>query len=318
MSEPSLAIVIRTAGERTVGACHELIARQALGVPIEIVSERPFEAALARTYEIGLDLSRDWTMTLDGDVLVRKGAIDALIEAAATVPDHYAQVEGRIFDKLLGTYRHAGHRLYRTRLLERARKFIPKPGEEIRPEFSTLRKLALNGFPSRRIGAVVGIHDFEQYYGDLLRKSFVHGNKHREFAQVFVERARSHIADDADYLVLLRGYWKGLDNTGPVHIDRASMKDAPSMLAAMGLTEKPPMDADILDFDFIEAVLAGAALPDDQYPYDLNVNGEWGPEGSPATSSQAAAHQLGKSAGLLQRWVARLQSGSQKRGTKAQ
>ncbi|MCX5578950.1 hypothetical protein [Kaistia terrae] len=317
MTEPSLAIVIRTAGERTVSACHELIARQALGIPIEIVSERPFEAALAKTYEIGLDLSRDWTMTLDGDVLLRKGALGALIEAAATVPDHYAQIEGRIFDKLLGTYRHAGHRLYRTRLLEKARAFIPRPGDEIRPEFSTLRKLALSGFPSRRIGAVVGIHDFEQYYGDLLRKSFVHGNKHREFARTFIERARSHVADDADYLVLLRGYWKGLDNTDPVHIDRASIKDTEAILSAMGLTEKDTVASGILDFDFIEAVLAGTALPDDRYPYDLHVNGEWGPEGANAFSSPPP-HEKGQLAGLLERLTARLRSGSRKSIGKAQ
>jgi hypothetical protein len=299
MSELSLAIIIRTAGERTVEACRDLIARQAGAIPIEIVAERPFEAALARTYEIGLDLGRDWTMTLDGDVLLRRGALDAFLAAAARVPEKYAQVEGRIYDKLLGTYRQAGHRLYRTRVLERARDFIPAPGTEIRPEFSVLRQLALSGSPSRRMATVVGIHDYEQYYADLLRKAFVHGNKHREFAAWFTERARARVAQDADFLVLLRGYWKGLENSDPVFIDRSSMKEAGAILAAMGLEEKEPLATGAIDFDQVEQALTELPLPPDRFPYDLQTDGQWGPvieeEVETAKAGEASSPSAAKS-----------------------
>jgi hypothetical protein len=284
----SLAIIIRTAGERTVGACWELAAQQAEGITIEVIKESPFEAALQKTYEIGIGLGRPWTMTLDGDVLLRAGALSAFLAAAEALPDDYVQVEGRVHDNFFGSYRHAGHRIYRTSLLPEALKLVPLPGEQIRPEFSIIHRLALLGLRSRRLSLVMGVHDHEQFYRDVYRKAFVHGKKHPEFAAKLVTRARSKVADDPDFLVFLRGLWNGLEHSGPVSIDVKKFGNIDSMLSEMSLAEKTPAESGQIGFETVERILSKGGRVKTFPPYDLLVTGEWGPRGRDETPGSRA------------------------------
>jgi hypothetical protein len=205
MFNHKLIVVIRTVGERTFEACKALVVKQVPEELVYVVSEQPFELTLRRCYQIGIDSEAEWMMTLDADVLLREGAIEAFLSEAERLPPHYLQLEGLMFDKLSGIYRNVGHRMYRTQYLKTALQYIPANRTEIRPEDATLKKMGAIGFPSLIIPTVFGVHDYEQYYGDIYRKAFVHANKHSDKLTLFIERWKAHSPHDRDYLIAIRG-----------------------------------------------------------------------------------------------------------------
>ncbi len=266
-SAPDLVVVVRTAGERTAAICRALLLRQLPAGHLHLVDERPLEAALRRCYQIGIDSGAEWMMTVDADVLGRAGAVPDLLRRAIRMPQRYVQVEGRIRDKLRGGYREAGHRVYRTRYLSRALAALPRDGAEIRPEFATLERLSRQGYPSLKCGIRFGIHDYEQYYRDLYRKAFVHGQKHPHWTLEVLPRWKAQADHDPDFAIAMRGYCDGLQSATPARIDaRRYADDAARAMHQLGLAEKAPLDDDPETLAAIEALQAVvlATAPDDE------------------------------------------------------
>jgi hypothetical protein len=233
-------VVVRSANERTTSVATQLACAQLQpDHDISVIAEVPFEAALRATYTIALDVGKKWTMALDADILLAPDAIAELIRAAELMPPHYVQVQGRIWDKIIGTYRPAGPRIYRTELLKLALEYVPEAGSEIRPESYVLEQMGKLGFPSRRVSPILGLHDFEQYYRDLYRKSFVHAKKHLVFLPNILQRCSYHLGGDQDFLVILKGLWDGLMYRGSVSIDSTRYLDSfHRAQAELGLEEK--------------------------------------------------------------------------------
>jgi hypothetical protein len=99
------------------------------------------------------------------------------------------------------------------------------------------------GYAHRHVGIVVGLHDFEQSYADLYRKSVVHSRKMVPFIAELVQRCAERLHDDPDFLVILKGLWDGLTLRGSVAIDKRVYLEAGSKaLSELGLAEKPPID----------------------------------------------------------------------------
>ena len=254
-----LAVIVRTAGERTFPACSALLRSEIAGVCIDVASERPFEATLRRSYEIGIARNTKWTMTLDADVLVRAGALRTFIQEAERLPEHFLQIEGLVHDKLTGLFRKAGHRIYRTRHLRKALEALPAPGLEARPEYATLQRMQECGFPSREINLVVGIHDYEQFYGDIYRKAFVHANKHQVWLAEMVNRWRKNAASDPDFRIALRGLCDGLMSTGVASLDtRKHSAAAAAALRDLTMKEKDPLPEDFPAGSYTDSALREA------------------------------------------------------------
>jgi hypothetical protein len=184
-------------------------------------------------------------LTLDADVVLRPGAVAELLAAASRLPEHVAQIEGLVHDKLSGLFRGAGHRIYRVAYLNEALGLVPPDGAEIRPEHATLKRLAQSGKPSSTCEVVVGLHDHGQYYGDLYRKSFVHGQKHRSWISSLVPWWQSRAEGDPDYRVVLRGYLDGYLSPERARTDAGALEtESAECLRAMGLEEKGAMNAE--------------------------------------------------------------------------
>jgi hypothetical protein len=259
-------LVIRSAGERTASVCKRLAQLQGIrDKDITVVREVPFEAALRATYLTGLNAGKKWTATLDADVLLAEDSIAALLWDAEQMPSSYAQIEGRIFDKVTGIYRQAGHRIYRTSCLSFALEKIPALGTEIRPEFFVLQQLGQSGSPSRRVERLVGLHDFEQYYGDLYRKALLHSKKHASFVPRFLERCAMHMQADLDFAVILKGIQDGLLYSGSMAIDRRQFSDSVvgSALSELDLKEKREITDEAA---FVEGFASMFRLIRAQYP----------------------------------------------------
>jgi hypothetical protein len=237
-------LVVRASGERTQSVSMQLARLQVPpGTGASLVSEVPFESALRATYEEGIRAARQWTITLDADVLPGDGGILRLLEDALKMPSHFFELRGRIYDKVTGAYRPAGHHIYRTELLPRALRRIPKPGSQLQPEYFTVLQMWQMGHPCRQVGAVVGLHDFEQSYCDLYRKAIVHSRKMSFRIAELIGRCAERLHDDADFLVILKGLWDGLMTREALAIDRRQFAErALQALRELGLQEKASLE----------------------------------------------------------------------------
>src|SRR5262245_45960159 len=97
-----VTVVIRNAGERTLELCRQLVCEQVPIANVFVINEYPFEKAARRSYEIGIELGRPWTLFLDADILLRRNAVQTLRNWALTAGDRALYVQGSIVDKIFG------------------------------------------------------------------------------------------------------------------------------------------------------------------------------------------------------------------------
>ncbi len=210
-------IVIRSVGERTVAKCQSLIIDQGVSPEdIEVICESPFSKALLTSYEVGIKRGKKWTLCVDGDLLLKSKAIEKMVSIIESTNDRVFEVQGFIVDKLFGGPRAGGIHLYRTALLPIAKDKLSNISNAIRPEANTLREMEKAGYPFLVVPYIVGVHDFEQSYKDIYRKSFVYGRKHKAYYQMFIERWSRLSRKDDDYLVALEGLERGYHFEGEI------------------------------------------------------------------------------------------------------
>ena len=213
-------IVIRSVGERTESLCRSLIHEQ--GCPVDsifIVRKAPFSEALRESFSIGLRENKSWTFCVDADLLLRSGSVDKMIGYFEELPDNVCEVQGFILDKFFGGPRVGGVHVYRTSLLKDVINSIPDEGENIRPEAHTLKVMHSKGFPYVVVPYIVGLHDFEQNYSDIVRKTLVYSKKHIEYASLFSKLWSVSSGQDLDYHYAMKGFSKGFSTTEKILID---------------------------------------------------------------------------------------------------
>jgi len=221
----NFSVVIRSASERTVEVCNYIIKKELpAGVKMTTIELQPFEAALRKSYELGIQSKKKWLVIVDADVLPKYGAIQNLIGRAEKSKRNIIQLEGYLYDGILLKYRMGGIKIYRCDLLNHAIKMIPENGSVIRPESYTLRKMNEKGWRRKILYVVTGLHDFEQFRKDLYRKSYIHAVKHRkeiiEKIPVWADMANS----DDDYKIIMQGVFDGLLDQGSAKIDTRDFK----------------------------------------------------------------------------------------------
>jgi len=215
-----LLVIIRSVNERTESICIEKILDQGiLPENVVIVKESPFANTLKKSFEIGVERNKKWTLCIDADVLLKSQSIVSIIEYADKQDNKTFEVQGYVLDKFIDGPRMAGNHLYRTEFLPIALEIWPIVKDEIRPEGSLLKLMASNGFPYVIYNEILGLHDFGQYYSDIYRKSFIQSRKHLHFTNLFVDTWKSD-SKDKDYQVALRGFADGIANTDEVLVDK--------------------------------------------------------------------------------------------------
>lgn len=271
MTGVSCFVVVRAAGERTETASARLATLQVGEENVAIIHEVPFSAAVRRGFEIGVAKGREWTLALDADVLLRERAVHDLCAAAgrewAKAPDLF-EIEGRVADKLLGQLRPAGAHLYRTSLLPRALEIVEFDGKKRRPESRVKKRMREVGLRTVEIDDVLGLHDHEQYYRDIFRKVFTHTRKHERY-MTYVERYWARMAaTDLDLRIALWSCrlscaindftdFSAMPVNERVAIDlRAFPDNLDAILKPAGMTEKPALPAEAIDFETVAARLA--------------------------------------------------------------
>src|SRR5690625_751657 len=115
-------VAIRSADERTVEACFEIVKSQADGAPVHLVSEVPFKKALEECFRIAINSEKRWLITVDADMILLPGAIHLLVREAEKMPDNYLQIHGKIVDNLTCPVYLAVSSSYRVSLLPNLRE----------------------------------------------------------------------------------------------------------------------------------------------------------------------------------------------------
>jgi len=214
-------IIVRTVGERTLGACINAIERQGFDRDeIAVVNSVPFSEALRRSFEIGINVGRDWTFCVDADVILREGSISKMLALAEMMGRDTCEIQGYVLDKFFGGHRPAGNHFYRTEHLGFAISNIPPEGIDIRPEYCMLQSLRSHGLRWEQVPYLVGLHDFYQYYGDIFRKNFVQARKHAYLRSLFDAVWSAAQPSDIDFTVAEIGYQAGAKHSDFLSIDK--------------------------------------------------------------------------------------------------
>lgn len=246
-----VSVIIRRTGERTEDLCYKLLCEQVPPENVVLINEYPFWRAAQRSFEIGIELRRPWTLCLDADILLRRNAVQTLRNWALSADGNVTYVQGAIFDKIFGRRRRvAGPYFHRTSLLPGLLEYMPADGVSLRPDTDAAMRLAALGYPHLQKDAIIALHDFEQYYRDIYRKAFVHAHKHADYMSQ-LEPLWQRLADqDPDYQVALWGLRDGRLASTVSHDVRSFPRDISRLLRTKGWQEKPAFNlTDIVTWD---------------------------------------------------------------------
>lgn len=243
--------IIRSAGERTTQICYKLIAEFVPERQIEIVQERPFTAAILKTFERGKIAGKKWTVCIDADVFVYKDGFQKLFEVADSVKKDVWYVQGLTIDKFIPIIRTAGTGIYRTSMMQRAAGYVPEPDNSLRPESEMMARMVSKGHKMLRTPIVVGMHDFEQDYIDILRKAGLHYHKHHLIRDEMLNYWNRMKQSDADFRVAILGANHAIQQLSKPIVDSNYRKNEFIELLAKGdfIPKSPPK---ALDGRFVE------------------------------------------------------------------
>ena len=264
-------LVLREAGERTAEACATQLER-AFGAPVHRVCERPFEAALRRSLELGRRADAEWLLVLDADVLPSVEALRQFVSAAAAQPASVFHCQSWILDRFTG-YRYAGNRLYRTAAIADALDAIGPVGSELRPETAMIQALEATGRRTVMPRLVLGLHDFEQWHRDIRRTCLLHAFKHPGYLRQEVLVWRRRASAEPDFLSALQGFAAGLLTLEEVGLDAERLTQAAQRWTQFPgeFAEKPPLDPSADLESLIALRLADAGSPDYRCDYPETV-----------------------------------------------
>ena len=253
--DDNVTVVIRTIGERTERLCYELLKKQVPEENMYMVCESPFTEALKKTFNIAIEANRKWTFVVDADVLIHPRALSELVEHAETEEDTIFGIEGKVIDKFLDSQREAGNHFYRTKLMQNALQYVPNHLDEIRPESFVKMKMRENGYAWQVEEIIVGLHDFEQSYRDIYRKSFVQAKKHYSRVHKMIPPWDYLARLDTDYVIALKGFEDGKNYPERVGVDQNSdfLTRFDGILLDLNVREKDHIN-DLIEIDILWTV----------------------------------------------------------------
>ncbi|MGJ8642155.1 MAG: hypothetical protein ACSHX9_02005 [Luteolibacter sp.] len=256
-----VSIVLRSAGERTAPLCKELLSSLVVdsGTQFHETQQAPFGKALHESFNWARSTPHKWTLTIDGDILPHTAGLRSLIEFAETLPSDIFHCQGLVIDKLFGNIRPAGVRIYRTSAIERMMEEITDNiTDSIRPESNLVQLMKKLGYGSAEFSREVGgLHDHEQYFRDIYRKSFIHARKNAEYIRLLLPHWEALAESDPDFKIAMIGYRAGMAFPHDLPIDiRLLPTEISPILKCLGLVEKKEIPVSGLDESYISREIA--------------------------------------------------------------
>jgi hypothetical protein len=277
----NVTIVIRNVGERTLESCYKIVSGQVNSSNIFVINETPFSMAVLKTFQIGVESKKDWTLAIDADLLLTENAIEEMVSKANSISGELYVYQGMILDYLFGSYRFGGPHLYKTSVLPEALKIVTNNLSEIRPESFTYGELSKKGFIAYCDNTVYALHDYDQYPKDYYRKGFFHGKKALNDQLLNLLRFwRQNTSKNLNYQLALSGLFDGLVNEDELEVDMNFFNDLQIKNAQLNKINNAELP--ILDFEinYVETVISEhkkefpGIQPQSFNPYYLDSKGK--------------------------------------------
>ncbi|GAA0871247.1 hypothetical protein GCM10009117_03930 [Gangjinia marincola] len=221
------------------------------------IAERPFTAAVKKSFSLGAESGVKWTICIDADVLLEKEGILSLLEFAEDTDEHIFCIQGQVYDKLIPIKRAAGNHIYRNLLMLKALEVIPADVTLKRPESETTRAMKALGYFTYQTNILVGIHDFEQFHSDIFRKCFIHVNKHEKaLVPLIIDHWYANRAEDNDFESAWLGGLAGKSHEGDLIIDQNFQREAAQkLLSFKAIQEKKAIDISVFESRQVEMII---------------------------------------------------------------
>lgn len=178
---PPITFIIRASGESTVKILKRQLKEQISNRDTLLILDEnvSFEDKLQQGYALGIRANNEFTVFIDGDILLRYSAIKKIRKTTQLLSASDLGFGLRLWDKFYDAPKFRGLHVYNTKLLERAIKFIPANGLQIRPESYVKKEFKKKGFFWRNDISqyVAGIHDFYQKPEDIYYKFLVRSKR---------------------------------------------------------------------------------------------------------------------------------------------
>lgn len=207
-----LTFIIRASGEATAEDLKYQLNRQISvnDVLITLDDEVSFEEKLRQGYDLAIKLGNDVSVFIDGDILLRSNAVKRIRKIAERLEESDFGFGLKLWDRFYNRPKFRGLHVYNTKLLRKAVKYIPKHGEQMRPETFVKERMRENGYQWRNDLSfyVAGLHDFYQKHQDIYYKFLVRAKRSvgdiKELKTIF----QSH-PPNSDYKIALQGLEDG-------------------------------------------------------------------------------------------------------------
>ena len=122
LKKENFFVVVRSAGERSLSPCQQSVQKNNL--EYETINVKPFWRAVIKTFKIGLERNREFTIGLDADVILNQNAANTFGQALCQKPNYW-RYDFALKDRF---YSHPiyGVHVYKTSRLNIALKNKPK------------------------------------------------------------------------------------------------------------------------------------------------------------------------------------------------
>ncbi len=179
-------VIVRSVEERTERECISRLERFfGCGNVLTVRNAIPFIEAIRQSFSLGIKEKKRWTLIVDADVIV----YDKRLFSFLTIADELIEKDEKLFciqpyvyDMFFKAARHAGIHLYNSEYLCEGLKFVDNI--KLRPETYVKRMMAEEGHLTYSVGVILGIHDFFQYYEDIIAKGILHSHKHTNISNL--------------------------------------------------------------------------------------------------------------------------------------
>jgi len=253
-----ITVIIRSSNERTEAACYAIIEKQVHFKNIFVLNEKPFYNAVIKGFKVGMEQQKKWTLTVDADLLLKSNAIEEMIRRAGSLKGDLFIYQGYVLDKLFGRCREGGPHLYATRHLDKALRILESQPDSLRPESYTYRIMAEQGYSYHVDTQIYGLHDYEQYNLDIIRKAFFHSKKHDKpkLVKEFLLHWLDNFRDDCDYKMAFLGLTYGLFYNGKLEVDAEFFEKISNKIASVhSIEEKDYLKSNQWNGTFVDRII---------------------------------------------------------------
>lgn len=200
--------IIRASGEATVEKLQHQLSKQISGGDqlITLDDEVSFEEKLRQGYEMAIKVNNKLSIFIDGDILLRGNAVKRIRSISEKLDESDFGFGLRLWDRFYNQPKFRGLHIYNTKFLGDALKYIPRSGEQKRPESFVKEKMREQGYRWRNDISfyVAGIHDFYQNPQDIYYKFLVRSKR----SPHDISKLKTIFQDDSsipDYKIALQG-----------------------------------------------------------------------------------------------------------------